>query len=99
MERGVPLSRDQIQVAARVRQPLGLKPPEGLPAPVDAPSQTRVREHVQMLSDRLTADGQSSREPRNGELSPRAETRHDREAGLVTKGREDGDRGPGSRVA
>ena len=75
-EGGIPLLRDQIEMAARLLEPLLIQLPEAFAAAARAAHKARVLHHAQMFGDGLTRDAGSRGEFADGGRSLLAKT-HD----------------------
>lgn len=74
---GVPLLRDEIEVAAGVLKALLIQLPEALTSAPRATHKAGVLHHAQMLGDGLTGDSGACGEPANGGGSLLAKAHHE----------------------
>src|SRR6266540_6470992 len=91
-ERLVPALRDRIERATGLVERRCLQPPELLAPPAHVPSEARVRQHPQMLGDRLARDVRAVGETRDGERTFAAQPCDQTQTRPVAQGREHGRR-------
>ena len=81
----VPLTRDPVEVLARLRETLRRQLPDSLTSAAAANDQACFGKHLEMLRDRLAGHQRLRGEPRNGLLPPRREAKEQPQPCLVPK--------------
>src|SRR5262249_53440641 len=93
----VPLARDPVEVLVGVGEPPRHERPDALPAAAIAADETRVREHLEVLGDRLTRDARPDAQAYDRARTAGGQAAEQAQPGLVAERREEWGRVPDAR--